>query len=189
MNKKKETILASAEQLIAQFGFRKTTMEEIATVARMAKSTIYYYFKSKDEIFSEIIRKDSNEFRKKLIEAISETDTSQEKILHYVEARMQHLKELSIYFTTLNDEFLDHYFFVEEARKNFYEFEKRMLNTMLEEGVYQNCFQINDIDVATKMISNAIKGLEYSLLVRDSENDIEIESEQMMKIIFEGINK
>jgi AcrR family transcriptional regulator len=34
-------------------------MNEIAYKARMAKSTLYYYFKSKEEIFSEVIRIES----------------------------------------------------------------------------------------------------------------------------------
>ena len=50
---KKETILAVAEKFFARFGIRKTTMDEIAKMARIGKSTLYYYFKSKEDIRSE----------------------------------------------------------------------------------------------------------------------------------------
>ena len=47
MDEKKNRIIATTKELIAQYGFKKTTMDEIATNARMGKSTMYYYFKNK----------------------------------------------------------------------------------------------------------------------------------------------
>ncbi|MCK4357400.1 MAG: helix-turn-helix transcriptional regulator, partial [Candidatus Cloacimonetes bacterium] len=45
---KKEQILKVAGNIFAKFGLKKTTMDEIAKLARMGKSTLYYYFKSKE---------------------------------------------------------------------------------------------------------------------------------------------
>jgi AcrR family transcriptional regulator len=188
MNTKRDKIIASAEKLIAQYGFRKTTMEEIAAAAGMSKSAMYYYYKSKEDIFEAIIKKDSNEFKRKINEAVSLSETPQEKILHYIQARMQHLKEVSIYYTTLNDEYLDHYFFVEEARKSFYSFEASKLKMFLEEGEENNNFVIDDIEITIWMISTVIKGLEFSLLVKDSGYDSITVSEKIMNIIFRGLN-
>ena len=47
----KEEIVKAAQHVFARYGFRKTTMEEIASEAHRAKSSLYYYFKSKDEVF------------------------------------------------------------------------------------------------------------------------------------------
>ena len=52
----RETI-ESAKKLFQQFGLHKTTMEDIAKSAGKGKSTLYYYFKSKDEIFDKVIEK------------------------------------------------------------------------------------------------------------------------------------
>jgi len=57
MYEKKERILKSAEKLFARFGFRKTTMNEIARDVRMGKSTLYYYFKSKENVLEAVIIK------------------------------------------------------------------------------------------------------------------------------------
>lgn len=48
-------IVAAAKQVIAAKGFAATTMDEIAEAARIAKGTIYLYFKSKDELFQAVI--------------------------------------------------------------------------------------------------------------------------------------
>ncbi|MFW6389223.1 MAG: TetR/AcrR family transcriptional regulator, partial [Marinilabiliaceae bacterium] len=48
-------ILKSARELFAKFGYRKTTMEDIAQALRKGKSSLYYYFKNKEEIFQAVI--------------------------------------------------------------------------------------------------------------------------------------
>ena len=44
--------------------FRKTTMDEIAQAARKGKSSIYYYFTSKEDIFRAIVEKETKMLRK-----------------------------------------------------------------------------------------------------------------------------
>ena len=101
MDEKKERIIKAAEKIFAHFGIQKPTMDEIAKKAHMGKSTLYYYFKSKEEIFAEVIRKDSAVFKQELNEAIKKAATPQEKISNYVFTRMKHLKELGNYYTIL----------------------------------------------------------------------------------------
>jgi AcrR family transcriptional regulator len=55
MSKTKETIFKSAIKVFSGRGYTSATMDEIATDAGVAKGTLYYYFKSKEEIFTYII--------------------------------------------------------------------------------------------------------------------------------------
>ncbi len=48
---KHEIILAAAKQLFGQYGYRRTSIDDIAQKARIAKGTVYLYFKSKEDIF------------------------------------------------------------------------------------------------------------------------------------------
>lgn len=48
---KKRKVFEAATRLFAQKGFDKTTVDEIAESAQVAKGTVYYYFKGKEEIF------------------------------------------------------------------------------------------------------------------------------------------
>jgi AcrR family transcriptional regulator len=186
MDDKKSRIIAVAKEMIALYGFKKTTMEEIASKARMGKSSMYYYFKNKEDIFAEIVRIDSDHFRQKLQEAIQSASSPQDKIMKYVSTRMLHLKELSNYYKTLTNEYLDHYFFIEQVREDFYNLENKTLSTLINAGIEQGKFAPCDVDVAVHMIAIAIKGLEYPLFVQ-KEQDLERDSKQMMEIIFNGI--
>jgi AcrR family transcriptional regulator len=46
----REVILDAAECLLARYGYRKTTMDEVAREAGIGKGTTYLYFPSKDEL-------------------------------------------------------------------------------------------------------------------------------------------
>jgi AcrR family transcriptional regulator len=162
-------------------------MDEIAKMARIGKSTLYYYFKSKEDIFAEVIRKESRILKRKLREKISMASTPQEKLTAYVLTRMKHLKELSNYYSTLTDEYLEHYSFVERERKDFTTFEIDTLKTILVEGIEKGVFQIAEVDVAAQAIAIAMKGLEYPLLVQENANDMENTIHKMLSILFKGI--
>ena len=186
MDEQKSRIIDAAKEMIAQYGFKKTTMDEIAARARMGKSTMYYYFKNKEDIFAEIVRLHSEEFRLELKETIRKAYSPQDKIMQYVRTRMLHLKQLSNFYKTLTNEYLDHYFFIEQIREDFYNFENLTLSEIINEGIQKKIFTSCEVDVVVRMIAIAIKGLEYPLFGQ-KEQDLERDSQQMMEIIFKGI--
>ena len=51
-NKNRDAIIETARQVFKKYGYDKTLMEHIAKAAGKGKSSIYYYFKSKEQIFS-----------------------------------------------------------------------------------------------------------------------------------------
>jgi AcrR family transcriptional regulator len=52
----KETIIESAKKSFSLFGYKATTMEQIAKIANISKASIYTVFTSKEELFEEIMR-------------------------------------------------------------------------------------------------------------------------------------
>jgi len=55
MNKTKRDIFQAAIKIFSTNGYDGATMDEISASAGVAKGTVYYYFKSKDEVFKYII--------------------------------------------------------------------------------------------------------------------------------------
>ena len=58
---KKEEILRAALKLFLEKGIRETKLEEIAESVYLTKPTIYYYFKSKEDIVDALIEKGWNQ--------------------------------------------------------------------------------------------------------------------------------
>ncbi len=75
-----ETILESAKHLFARKGFQETSMTDIARQAELGKATLYYYFKSKDDIYREIFISYSRTYYSAITEVIQNTKTVGELI-------------------------------------------------------------------------------------------------------------
>jgi AcrR family transcriptional regulator len=57
-----QQIMEAAHLLFQRFGYKKTTMEDIAREAGKGKSSLYYYFKTKEEIFRETMLQTASKF-------------------------------------------------------------------------------------------------------------------------------
>jgi len=73
-------ILKAAEIVFAQNGYSMATVDDIAKEAHFSKATLYRYYKSKREIFLEIIHNTIVEARKNIREIQQEEMTAEEKL-------------------------------------------------------------------------------------------------------------
>ena len=54
----KEKILISARQLFTDYGYKKVSMDEIASSAGFTKKTVYSYFKDKDTLLRSLVEEE-----------------------------------------------------------------------------------------------------------------------------------
>jgi len=73
-DKYREQIIKASSEIFSRYGFKKTTMEEIARSLRKGKSSIYYYYKSKEEIFEAVIDYEAQVLKSELSSVIKSTD-------------------------------------------------------------------------------------------------------------------
>ncbi len=186
---KKITIIQAAQKLFAQFGFDKTTVDEIARGARIGKATLYHYFRSKEDVFKEVIEKESRILNVKVKEAIDKEETPKKKLRAFVLARMMYLNELANIYNALRDEFLNHYAFIEKTREKDFHQEIKSVKNILNEGIEKNIFVIKDVELTSFAIISALKGLEYPWSIKISLPDIEENVDKLLEILFQGIVK
>jgi len=184
---RKKTILKVAQDLFSKFGLEKTTMDEIAKMARMGKASIYYYFKSKDAIFKEVIVKEGKTIQDKIRIAINQESTPQDKIATYFITRILAVKELTNYYSALSDQYLDHYSFIEKARVAHDVFERTTVANIIQEGVSKGIFDVDDVNLVAEIIVVSLKGLELSWSIEKTENEIRSDVNLLLKILFKGI--
>lgn len=79
----RQEILASALGLFQRYGLAKTTMEDIAEAAGKGKSTLYYYYRSKEEIYGAVIRKQIEGVLAEVAAAVEDSPTASEKLRVY----------------------------------------------------------------------------------------------------------
>ena len=60
---KREKVFLAAKERFSRFGYKKTTVDEIADVAGISKRTMYQVFNSKEEILAELVMFEALTFR------------------------------------------------------------------------------------------------------------------------------
>lgn len=188
----KHKIVGIASSVFSKFGFKKATMDDIAKAAGMGKSSIYYYFKSKEEIFEAVVKKEaatlSVELEKKVI---SVNDNPKEKIRNYVFIRMKYLKEMVNFYEALKNDYLANLAFTERIRKKYDKEEQDTIKNILEEGVNQGIFKVNNTKFAAMALVTFLKGLEKTMII-DEEidmNGLEKNLDDILHILFYGMIK
>ncbi|MCK9275239.1 MAG: TetR/AcrR family transcriptional regulator [Syntrophales bacterium] len=63
---RKKAILKAAKKLFVEHGFKPVTVASIAKKAELSKGAIYLYFRSKEEIYAQILLQDIESFHKKI---------------------------------------------------------------------------------------------------------------------------
>jgi AcrR family transcriptional regulator len=185
----KEAIVNVARHIFSRFGFKKTTMDEIAVASRKGKSSIYYYFASKEEIFQAVVEKEASILKQELIKAISEADSPTQKLKAHVLVRMGTMEKLANFYSAIKDDYLSHLDFIEKIRKKYDLEEIQMMQNILKEGVENNIFEIEDTSLAAIAIVTALKGMEIPLFWGVEEKDIERRLDHLINILFNGIVK
>ncbi len=89
-NKRKELIIRSAKERFARYGLKKTSMDNIAADLRMGKATLYYYYRSKEEIYNAVVKHEFDEFQKALVQLEKDKEKSfKEKLFEYFQIRQK----------------------------------------------------------------------------------------------------
>ncbi|MBM4313902.1 MAG: TetR/AcrR family transcriptional regulator [Deltaproteobacteria bacterium] len=80
---RKNAILKAARRLFFESGFRPVTVESIAKKAELSKGSIYLYFKSKEEIYTQILLSDIDKFHESFKDLSHHTATASEAITKF----------------------------------------------------------------------------------------------------------
>ncbi len=187
LGENKKMILEAAQEVFGRYGFRKTTMEDIARGARKGKSSLYHYFNSKEEIFKEVIEKEVDELKKEIEKTIAAEKSFKEKIRLYVITRMRAIKRLANLYTAFEEEYYESYSFIQEFRQKYDEYEIGFIGGILKDGVEQGVFKIKDVGLTAFSIFTAIKGLEYYWATKHDEASLEKNLRSLMDVLFYGI--
>jgi AcrR family transcriptional regulator len=182
-------IILTASKIFSHFGFRKTTMEEISRALKKGKSSIYYYFNSKEEIFEAVVLYEANQLRMRLTTAIKEVDSPPEKLRNYIYVRMKEFAKLSNYYNAVFDKNLDHYDFIENIRSRYDREELAMLRLLVYVGNSRGVFEVKDSEYTAMAIQTMLKGMEVPLFWYKREIDINSRLEAILNLIFNGIIK
>ena len=183
----RQNIIEAAREIFARYGFRKATMDDIARAARKGKSSLYHYFRSKEEVFQEVVEEEAAEVKAEISRAVAAGKTPQEKFRAYVVTRMAAFKRVANLFTAFKDEYLESYGFIERLRENYNRYEIETITSILKEGLEKGAFIVKNLELTAYAIFTAAKGLEYSWALEPDMKKVETNIDSLLDILFYGL--
>ena len=194
MNEKDELvrkeILDEAQQLFRHFGWSKTTMEDIAKAAGKGKSTLYYYYKSKDEIFDAVLTREMDEVFRKLQDEVSKVQTAEDKMRTLCLTRFNILKQKANLYNVIKGEIETNIPRLRDLHKRYELREISLVRNILRFGLERKEFAqyaADDIDAIAFAMVCAFRGLEVGLLVENKFAALEGRMDIINNILMRGL--
>lgn len=187
----RDLILDAVDRLMARYGIRKMTMDDVAKEARVGKRTIYTYFQNKEDLGLSSIGRVVESVHVEL-EVIAQSDATptakvRRMLRRRVLGRIEHVKD---YATSLDELFQIVRPEYMSRRAFYFEKERALLAGVLRKGHEEGHFAISDPDrTANAMLLATNAFLPYSLSVNElgAPESIAAQLESMIDLLMRGL--
>ena len=162
--KTKHRILEAALQQFAHYGFSKVTMDEIAGDVGLGKASLYYYYRTKEQLFQAVMVHEHQEFMKGAENMLTQNVSCAEKIHMYVMQRFEYFNKL------LHLNILDFRSSVKTTpglRETFDGFalqELKLLHKIVREGKQRGEFKVTSVEKVSEALLHIMQGLRCRFL-------------------------
>jgi AcrR family transcriptional regulator len=131
---RKEKIVAAAREVFSRFGYRKTSLVDVATTAGISKATLYQYFDGKDALFGTVVTRHYESYVARLQKALGEEDSLVSKLRRYALVMLETHRETSDSIDSL-EELMEQFPFVVKHIMRVRQLELDVIETMLAEAI------------------------------------------------------
>ena len=159
-NNTRSELIEVARQLFATQGFDNTTMNEIAAKSGKGRRTLYTYFKSKSEVFMAVVETETNRIIEHIEDILPLNIPADEKLKRYILSRLDQVKDTVVRNGSLKAEFFRDVIKLEHARRRLHVREIAILGAILQQGIDEGTFEVDNASVVAVTIHYALRGLD-----------------------------
>lgn len=163
----RKCILEAAEQLFAETGYADTTIRKVAVRAGLSVGTIYLYYGNKEELYSELFRRQLEGFS-----AMTEPLREKEPLValsglidSYLDYAVKRAKLVSMQMKEHDLEIK------KPLKKAFFDSQKKLIADILEKGIRKKVFRKMDCRATASVLFYCLRGMILAQLSGDLGDD------------------
>jgi AcrR family transcriptional regulator len=183
----KETILDAAKRLFIRFGKRKTSVDEIARAAQVGKGTVYFHFKSKEEIWDTIVGQAVSRAIGRITDALEKVKSAMEKLRAYIRTRYQVFREeldiLNIQQGVLDELFPE----ITDITKDLKTREMGFLTDIFNYGIKRGEFRHLDVELLSMIMAAALEATSEYWIRKVRLVGAEAAMDNLLDVFFHGL--
>ncbi len=187
----REAILDATDNLLARYGYKKMTIDDLAQEVGIGKGSVYLHFASKEEIVLSHIDRIIERLKIELEKIARKNISLEEKIKRMILARVlfrfdsvQHYTQsLNDLLAALRPKFL-------ARRKSYFNEEANIFAAVIEQGQKEKVFRNeNALEIAETFLLATNSLLPYSLSTKElgERNEIEKKTKRLANLLVQGI--
>ena len=176
MDSQKEQIADSFQKHFEHFGYKKTSVDDIAKELKISKKTIYQHFSTKEEIFYFIVSRVARQYSNRMAKELESLPSNREKLSELIRKIFAETRQ----WVKSNDAFEFKYKY-DIAGLAFRDSYNELIKMYLREGVAGGEFPAMPVDLNVRFINGIIS---ESMRLVTANPDLEVEQE-----VIEAINK
>jgi AcrR family transcriptional regulator len=183
-------IIAGARTLFEKFGLKKTTMEDIAREVGKGKSTLYYYFPSKYEIFEAVVDQETMELFDLAQEAIDRATTAKGKLKAYSKVRLCNINKLGNLSQVVKNDLMDNMSVIMKIKKKHETTQVNMVKKIIAAGIESGEFKKvgdGDPELLAFLFVAAFRGIALPLCSEGAFPDLTKRGDIIVDVMVEGI--
>jgi len=187
----REAILDATDRLLARFGYRKMTVEDIAAEAGIGKGTVYLHFSSKEEVVLSRVDRMVDHLKERLREiAHSDAPVAERLQLMLLTRVLFRFDSVQHYTQSLNDLLSALRPGLLARRAQYFEAEAQIFAEVLTDGRDSGELNFDDAHATAHALLQATNGLlPYSLSTTElgKREDVERRASDVAKVMLRGV--
>jgi len=187
---KEQRIFQAALSLFAHYGYRKTTVEDVAGKVGMTKSNIYFYVKNKRELYEKSVSHAMEEWSSTIEKELETAGNARDKFAIASSRSFEYLenhRELRALLIQDPD-----IFSLSPSEDRFYEVNNRamqMLKDVIQQGIDEEVFYPVDVDYVTEFLFSVYIMFLIKNYVKSDGSSSDRLYEEGLALIFRGLCK
>jgi len=186
-----QEIITGARNLFEKFGLKKTTMEDIAREIGKGKSSLYYYFPSKYEIFEAVVDQEITELFSLAQKAVDKAPTAKEKLKAYIKVRLNKINKLGNLSQVVKNDIMDNMSVVMNIKKKHEMNQVNMIKRIIIDGIENGEFKkikSAEVGLLAHLFAATFRGIAVPLCTHTFP-DLTQKADDIVEIMVEGIGK
>ncbi len=152
-DEKRQQLLREALSLFADYGYKKTTIEDVAGKLQMTKGNLYFYVKNKQDLYQQTIHWALTQWQDAVRQAVAREATPQDQFRAMARSALNYIETNTIFQRLL---IKDPDIFTLDREKDRFPAAnaaaRGIIRTILDQGVQENVFTIADTEAATQYL-------------------------------------
>jgi AcrR family transcriptional regulator len=171
----KDSIADAFQRHFNHFGFKKTSVDEVARELKISKKTVYQHFNTKEEIFYYLVSRVAQQYRNRMAHELEDYPTYREKITQLIRMIFAESRK----WLKSNDAFEFRYK-TEIGALAFQDTYAGLIAELVQQGMVQDEFTIQPVETAARFVRGIISASTDALKANPNQN---VEDETIQAIL------